>query len=129
MGEDLTNMTFALWGLAFKLKTNDMREAPSITIIEELTKRGAKIVAFDPKAIETAKEIFGNKIQYAKNAYDALKNADALILATEWNEFRRPNFELIKESLKTPIIFDGRNLYDKKRLKTKGIEYFSVGKK
>lgn len=128
-GEELKGKTFAIWGLAFKPKTNDMREAPSITIIEALLARGAKVVAFDPKAIETAKHIFKDKIHYAKNAYDALKNADAMILVTEWNEFRRPDFDRIKELLKTPIIFDGRNQYDKKRLKERGIEYFCVGKK
>lgn len=129
LGEDLKGKTIAVWGLAFKPKTNDMREAPSITIIEALLARGAKIIAFDPKAIETAKGIFGHKISYAKNAYDALKGADCLALLTEWNEFRRPDFDKIKELLKTPIIFDGRNLYDKKRMKAKGIEHFGIGKK
>ena len=129
LGEDLKGKTIAIWGLSFKPKTNDMREAPSVTIIEALLARGAKIVAFDPKAIESAKEIFGKKINYAENAYGALKNADCLVLVTEWNEFRRPDFDRIKDLLKTPLIFDGRNLYDKKRLKVRGIEYFSVGKK
>ena len=129
LGEDLTDKTIAIWGLSFKPKTNDMREAPSITIIKALLERGAKIMAFDPKAIETAKEIFGDKINYAKNAYDALKNADCLALLTEWNEFRRPDFDRIKELLKTPLIFDGRNMYDKNLLKSKGIEHFSIGKK
>lgn len=128
-GEDLSDNKFALWGLAFKPKTNDMREAPSITIIQELLKRGAKISAFDPKAIPSAKEIFGNKIKYAKSGYSALKDADALILATEWNEFRNPDFNVIKTSLKKPIIFDGRNQYDGKKLKEAGFEYFCVGKK
>jgi UDPglucose 6-dehydrogenase len=128
-GQDVKGKTFALWGLAFKPKTNDMREAPAITIIEELLAHGAKIVAYDPKATENAKAIFGNKISYAKNSYDALKNADALILVTEWNEFRRPDFDKIKSLLKTPIIFDGRNQYDKKRLKSKGFEYFNIGSK
>jgi UDPglucose 6-dehydrogenase len=129
IGENLKDKTIAIWGLAFKPKTNDMREAPSITIIEALLELGAKIVAFDPKAIETAKEIFDDKIAYAKNSYDALKNADCLVLLTEWNEFRRPDFDRIKELLKTPLIFDGRNLYDKKRLNDKGIEHFGIGKK
>lgn len=128
MGEDLKGKTFAVWGLAFKPKTNDMREAPAITIIEDLLCRGAKVVAFDPKAMETAKEIFDNKIKYAKNAYEALESADALILATEWNEFRRPDFDRIKELMKTPIIFDGRNQWDKSRLKARGFEYFCIGK-
>jgi len=129
MGEDLKGKTVAVWGLAFKPKTNDMREAPSVTIIEALLARGAKVVAFDPKAMESAKEIFGHQIDYAKNVYETIKKADCLVILTEWNEFRRPDFDRVIELLKTPIIFDGRNLYDKKRLKAKGIEYFSVGKK
>ena len=127
-GEDLSNKTFAIWGLAFKPKTNDMREAPAITVIEALLSHGAKVVAFDPKAIESAKEIFGNKISYAKNAYDSLKNADCMLLLTEWNEFRNPDFDKIKALLKTPIIIDGRNQYDKKALKALGLEYIAMGK-
>lgn len=127
-GENLKGKTFAVWGLSFKPKTNDMREAPSITIIEELQKRGAKIKAFDPKAMNNAKEIFKNKIECSKSAYEALEKADALILATEWNEFRNPDFELIKKKLKSPIIFDGRNQYNQSQLKAQGFEYFGVGK-
>ena len=126
---DLKGKTFTVWGLAFKPKTNDMREAPAITIIEALLARGAKVVAFDPKAMDTAKGIFGDKINYATNAYDALKGADVLLLLTEWNEFRRPDFEKIKTLLKTPVIIDGRNQYDKKSLKAMGIEYISFGSK
>lgn len=128
-GKDLSGKTFAVWGLSFKPKTNDMREAPSITIIEALLAHGAKVIAFDPKAMETAKEIFSNKINYAKNAYDALKNADCLLLVTEWNEFRHPDFDKIKSLLKTPIIIDGRNQYDKELLKSKGFEYICIGKR
>lgn len=127
-GEDLKGKKFALWGLAFKPKTNDMREAPSITIIEELLKRGAKISAFDPKAMNTAKNIFADKINYAASSYQALEEADALILVTEWNEFRNPDFELIKKNLKQPIIFDGRNQYDSNKLKEMSFEYFCIGK-
>ncbi len=127
-GQNLAGKTFAIWGLSFKPKTNDMRESPAITIIEVLLAHGAKIAAFDPKAMETAKTIFSNKIHYAKNAYDALKNADGLLLLTEWNEFRRPDFDKIKSLLKTPVIIDGRNLYDPKRLKFKEIEYICIGK-
>lgn len=127
-GQDLKGRTFALWGLSFKPKTNDMREAPAITIIEALLEHGASVVAFDPKAIETAKHIFGNKIKYSKNSYEALKDADALVLVTEWNEFKRPDFDKIKSLLKTPIIIDGRNQYDKKRLTERGIEYICIGK-
>lgn len=128
-GQDLSGKTFAIWGLSFKPKTNDMREAPSITIIETLLSHGAKVVAFDPKAMDTAKEIFGSKINYAKNAYDVLKNADGLLLLTEWNEFRRPDFDKIKSLLKTPVIIDGRNQYNEERLKSKGFEYICIGKK
>ena len=126
---DIKDKTFAIWGLAFKPKTNDMREAPSITIINELLNKGAKIKAYDPKAFDLAKLIFGDKITYSKNAYDALIDSNALLLLTEWNEFRRPDFDRIKSLLKTPVIFDGRNQYDSNRLKNKGFSYFCVGKK
>lgn len=126
---DLKGKTFAVWGLAFKPKTNDMREAPAITIIEALLRAGAKVVAFDPKAMDTARGLFGDNIVYANNAYDALKNADALLLLTEWNEFRHPDFDKIKALLKTPVIIDGRNQYDKKSLKSLGIEYINFGSK
>ncbi len=126
---DIKDKTFAIWGLAFKPKTNDMREAPSVTIINELLNKGAKIKAYDPKAFDLAKLIFGDKITYSKNAYDALNGSDAMCLLTEWNEFRRPDFDKIKSLLKTPVIFDGRNQYDSNRLKNKGFSYFCVGKK
>lgn len=126
-GEDLTGKTFAVWGLAFKPKTNDMREAPSITIINELLKRGAKVQAYDPKANDEAKFYFQDRITYAKNSYEALENADALLLLTEWNEFRRPDFEKIKELLKSPVIFDGRNQYNSERLLEKGFDYTCIG--
>ncbi len=129
LGTDLSKMTFALWGLAFKPNTNDMREAPAITIIKELTKAGAKIQAFDPKAVETAKSIFGSSISYGDSAYEVLDGADALILATEWNEFRNPDFELIKSKLKTPLIFDGRNQYNIDTMKNYGFDYVCVGRR
>ena len=127
-GQDLCGKTFAVWGLAFKPKTNDMREAPAITIINELLKRGAKVKAYDPKAIDEAKYHFQDKIVYAKSSYEALLNADALLLLTEWNEFRRPDFDKLKALLKSPIIFDGRNQYEQERLSAKGIEYICIGK-
>lgn len=127
-GGDVSGKTFAVWGLAFKPKTNDMREAPSITIITELLKRGAKIKAYDPKAFDLAYTIFKDEIEYSKTAYEALPDADAMLLLTEWNEFRRPNFEKIKSSLKFPVIFDGRNQYNAKRLQEKGFEYYCIGK-
>ena len=126
-GEDLTGKTFAVWGLAFKPKTNDMREAPAITIINDLLKRGVKILAYDPKAIEEAKFYFQDRITYAKNSYDALTNCDCMLLLTEWNEFRRPDFDKIKTLLKSPVIFDGRNQYNAERLKEKGFEYYQIG--
>ena len=124
---DIKNKIFAVWGLAFKPRTNDMRESPAITIINMLLNKGAKIKAYDPKAMETAKVIFGDKIVYSSNSYEALENADALILITEWNEFKRPSFDKIKSKLKEPIIFDGRNQYDKKRMTDRGIKYISLG--
>lgn len=127
LGEDLNGKTIAVWGLAFKPKTNDMREAPSINVINALLERGAKIRAYDPKAMETAKLYFGNKISYAENAYDTLSKADALLLLTEWNEFRRPDFDRIKSLMKTPLIFDGRNQYINSGLTEKGFEYYKIG--
>ncbi len=127
-GSDLSGKTFGVWGLAFKPKTDDIREAPAITIINELLKMGAKVRTYDPKAMNNSKGIFGEKIKYSKSAYEALEGADALLLLTEWNEFRRPDFERIKSLLKAPIIFDGRNQYNPERLKQSGFEYICVGK-
>ena len=127
-GENLSGYTFAVWGLSFKPKTNDLREAPSITIINKLLELGAKIQAYDPKAFDNARKIFGDKIKYSDSSYDALKDADALILLTEWNEFRNPDFSKIKAELKNPIIFDGRNQYNTFNLKELGFEYYQVGK-
>ena len=124
---NLSNKTIAIWGLSFKPKTDDMREAPSITIINELLKLGAKIQAYDPKAMDVSQKIFGDKIEYASNPYEALKNTDCMLLLTEWNEFRRPDFEKMKSIMKTPVIFDGRNQYNKDRLKEKGFIYFKIG--
>lgn len=127
-GEDLTGRTFAVWGLAFKPKTDDMREAPAITIINDLLNRGAKVQAYDPKAMNSAKYHFQERITYAKSSYEALNNADALLLLTEWNEFRRPDMDRIKELLKEPVIFDGRNQYNMERTVQRGFEYVCVGK-
>lgn len=125
---DLSGLTIGVWGLSFKPKTDDMREAPSIVIINELLKKGAKIQAFDPKAIENATRIFEDKIIYSENAYEACNNVDCLLLLTEWNEFRRPDFEKIKSLMKQAVIFDGRNQYDSETLEKFGFEYFCVGK-
>jgi UDPglucose 6-dehydrogenase len=126
-GPDLSGLTFALWGLSFKPRTDDMREAPSIIVIESLLKDGAQIYAYDPEANGEAKKIFGERIHYAKRNYDALRGADALIVVTEWNEFRRPNFQRIKELLKSPVVFDGRNIYDPAEMRKMGITYYSIG--
>jgi len=131
-GEDLTGYTFAIWGLAFKPGTNDMREAPAIYVIKELVSRGAKIKAYDPKAIDEAKKQYLNDVQnisYVDSKYDVLKDSDALVLLTEWKEFRSPDFEEIKKKLKKPVIFDGRNQYNTFHLKEKGFEYYQIGKK
>jgi len=125
---DLAGLTFAVWGLAFKPRTDDMRDAPSITVIEALLKAGAKVHAFDPEATEEAKRVFGNRIQYAKRNYEALTGAAALLVLTEWNEFRRPDFVRIKRLLKSPVIFDGRNLYDPADIRRLGFQYYSIGR-
>ncbi len=129
-GENLKDKTFAVWGLAFKPKTDDTREAPALTIITELIKRGAKIQAFDPEAVETFQERIGeySAITYSSNNYDALNNADALLVCTEWNAFRQPNFERIKEKLKKPVIFDGRNIYNPTDMRHHNIVYYSIGR-
>ncbi len=128
-GKDLKGMTFAIWGLAFKPKTDDMREAPAITVIEALLSMGAKIQAYDPKATSAAKYLFKDRIEYAKSSYEAVENANALLLLTEWNEFRRPDFDKLKELLINPIIFDARNQYNETRLKERDFEYYQIGKK
>jgi UDPglucose 6-dehydrogenase len=131
-GENLTGKTFAIWGLAFKPETDDMREAPSIYIIKELVKRGAKIQAYDPKAMEEAQHFYLKDIQqtkYFNSKYETLQNADAMILLTEWKEFRSPDFEELRIQLKQPIIFDGRNQYNDYQLQKRGFEYFQIGKK
>ena len=130
-GEDLSGKTFAIWGLSFKPGTDDMREAPSIYVINELVKRGAKIKAYDPKAINEARHFYLKDlevVEYFDRKYDVLDDAEALILLTEWKEFRSPDFEEIKKQLKFPIIFDGRNQYIAYDLEEKGIEYFRIGK-
>lgn len=131
-GEDLKGKTFALWGLAFKPGTDDMREAPAIYVVRELVKRGAKVVAYDPKAMEEAKEHYLKDIEgvsYVSSKYEVLNEAEALILLTEWKEFRSPDFEEIKSKLKQPIIFDGRNQYHVFELEKNGFEYYQIGKK
>ncbi len=129
-GNNLKDKHFALWGLAFKPNTDDMREASSRVLIDELIKAGATITAYDPVAIEEGKRIFKDEkhLSFADTQDEALKNADALIIVTEWTEFRSPNFTLIKSSLKSPIIFDGRNLYDPKVVRALGFNYYPIGR-
>ena len=128
-GEDLIGKTFAVWGLSFKPETDDMREAPAIYIIKELVKRGAKIQAYDPKAVHEAKVCYLKDVEvtYVESKYDALKGADALLLLTEWKEFRVPDFEEIGKLLKEKVIFDGRNQYNAFDLPNKGFEYIQIG--
>ena len=124
---NIKGKTFAVWGLAFKPNTNDMREAPSITIINALLEKGAIIKAYDPKAMENAKIIFGDKIVYSNSSYETLENTDALLLLTEWNEFKRPDFNRVADALKDKIIFDGRNIYDRNVLELRGLKYIRIG--
>jgi UDPglucose 6-dehydrogenase len=131
-GEDLNGKTFAVWGLSFKPETDDMREASAITIIDELTKRGVKIKAYDPKAMDEARTFYlkdNPNVEYTKSKYDALDGANAMLLVTEWKEFRSPDFEEMKKRLKQPIIFDGRNQYNMEKMKEKGFEYHQIGVK
>ncbi|MCG8335889.1 MAG: UDP-glucose/GDP-mannose dehydrogenase family protein [Proteobacteria bacterium] len=127
-GSDLSGKTFATWGLAFKPQTDDMREAPSRVIIDGLLNKGARIVASDPAAIETARDIWSDQIEYQEYYYDALNDADALLILTEWNDFRRPDFSRIKDLLKHPVVFDGRNIYDPQKMRSLGFKYFSIGR-
>ncbi len=126
----LKGMHFALWGLAFKPNTDDMREAPSRELIADLLAAGATVAAYDPVAMHETQRIYGDepRLQYSENPMAALDNADALLIATEWKEFRSPDFDAIKGKLKNPVIFDGRNLYDPKFVRGQGIEYFAIGR-
>lgn len=125
---DLKSRRFALWGLAFKPNTDDVREAPAHYLIKLLKAEGAEIAAYDPEAINTTKAVLGDIVEYTENAYDALKNADALIIVTEWNEFRNPDFDRVKTLLKKPVIFDGRNLYDIEKMSDLNFTYYSIGR-
>ena len=127
-GENLAGRRFALWGLAFKPNTDDMREAPSRVLIDELLERGASVCAYDPVAMQEAQRIYATRITYAGNPQAALAGADALAIVTEWKEFRSPDFAAIKAILKQPLIFDGRNLYDPTHLRASGIEYHPIGR-
>lgn len=126
---DLKGKTFALWGLSFKPNTDDMREAPSIVFINKILEEGGKIKAYDPVAMEESKRKIGDIVEYAKDMYDALIDADALVIITEWSEFRMPNLKMMEKLLKNKIIFDGRNIYDHQELKEQGWQYESIGRK
>jgi UDPglucose 6-dehydrogenase len=126
---EIKGKKFAIWGLAFKPNTDDMREAPSIYIIKELVKLGAKVSAYDPAAMENAKFYLDEILNYCDDQYEALKDAEALLILTEWNEFRNPDFEKIKNELKAPIIFDGRNIFDVEKMEELGFVYYSIGRK
>jgi UDPglucose 6-dehydrogenase len=125
---DLTGKTVALWGLAFKPRTDDMREAPAITIVEKLLSMGASVRAYDPEANQTARRVFGDRITYCQHSYEALEGADALAVVTEWNEFREPDFKKMKQLLKSPVVFDGRNIYSPEAMRGLGFQYFSIGR-
>lgn len=126
---NLKGKKFAIWGLSFKPKTDDMREAPSLVIIEKLLSAGATVSGYDPIAMEEGKRILGDKIEFAKDEYDATIDADALLLVTEWPEFRIPNFRVLEKLLKNKVIFDGRNIYDPEELAELDFEYFAIGRK
>jgi UDPglucose 6-dehydrogenase len=128
LGGKLKGARIAIWGLSFKPRTDDMREAPSLTLIEELLKAGAEVCAHDPAAMDEAKRIIGKKIEYADTNYDALNGADALVVVTDWNEYRHPDFTRVRAALKRPIIIDGRNLYDPEQMRELGIKYLSIGR-
>ncbi|MDB5130444.1 MAG: tuaD, partial [Mucilaginibacter sp.] len=126
---DLKGKKFAMWGLAFKPETDDIREAPSLYIIDELLKAGAKITAFDPEAMKNVQNLIGDKINYATDQYEALKGADALLIVTEWPVFRTPDFDQMDNLLKSKMIFDGRNLYDLEKMIDCGYYYNSIGRR
>jgi len=125
----LKGKTVAVWGLAFKPRTDDMREAPAIPLIEALLSAGVEVQAFDPEAVRVARGIFGSRITYAANGYDAVKGADALAIVTEWNEFRRPDFGKMRAVMRSPVVFDGRNLFAPAHMKQHGFTYYSIGRR
>ncbi|MDP9202793.1 MAG: UDP-glucose/GDP-mannose dehydrogenase family protein [Gemmatimonadota bacterium] len=128
LGADLKGRRIAVWGLSFKAGTDDMREAPSLTLIDALLDEGVSICAHDPAAVDRARGLLGNRIDYAETNYEALTGADALVVVTDWNEYRHPDFERVKRSLKQPVIVDGRNLYDVEKMRELGVRYHSIGR-
>ena len=128
LGEDLTGSTVAVWGLAFKPNTDDMREAPSIVTIEGLLERGARVVAHDPVAMDKARHRFGDRVEFVDVNYDALHGAAALVIHTEWHPYRRPDFDRMLVAMQRPFVLDGRNLYDPRQMAERGFEYVSIGR-
>jgi UDPglucose 6-dehydrogenase len=124
----LSGRTIALWGLAFKPRTDDMREAPAIAIIDALLEAGASVRAYDPEAMKTAARLYGTRVAFAKRSYEALAGAEALALVTEWSEFREPDFEKMRKLMRSPVVFDGRNIYDPDQMKAHGFTYYSIGR-
>ncbi|MFO7949983.1 MAG: UDP-glucose/GDP-mannose dehydrogenase family protein [Candidatus Fermentibacteraceae bacterium] len=125
----LEGLRFAVWGLSFKPNTDDMREASAITVVRGLLERGAKVSAFDPKAMENARRILGDSVSYAGSNYEALRGADALMLVTEWTEFREPDFDRMRDLMKQPVVFDGRNIFNPSKLRAKGFVYYGIGRR
>jgi UDPglucose 6-dehydrogenase len=125
----LKGKRLAVWGLAFKPRTDDMREAPAVPLINGLLTEGAIVQAYDPEAMQVAKGIFGSKVTYAENSYAALTGADALVLVTEWNEFREPDFDRMRKVMRAPVIFDGRNIYNPEQIRAQGFTYSSIGRR
>jgi UDPglucose 6-dehydrogenase len=128
LGDELSGRRVAVWGLAFKAGTDDMREAPALTLIEALLDEGVSVCAHDPAALDHARSLLGNRIDYAETNYEALSGADALVVVTDWNEYRHPDFERVKRTLKQPVIVDGRNLYDVEKMRELGVRYHSIGR-
>lgn len=126
---DLKDEVFAIWGLSFKPRTDDIRDAPSIVIIRSLLDKGARVKAHDPIANEVMRKLLGNAIEYCDISYDAVKGADGLVVVTEWSEFRRPDFARMKELMRQPVIFDGRNIYNPQKMRERGFVYYGVGRK
>ena len=126
---DLAGKTIGVWGLAFKPKTDDMREAPAVEVIEGLAGKGAKVQASDPVALEVARKILGDRIKLCESMYDAIDGADALCVVTEWNEFRHPDFERMKKLMRSPTVFDGRNVFDPVAMRARGFVYYGIGRR
>jgi UDPglucose 6-dehydrogenase len=127
-GGELAGKVIAIWGLAFKPRTDDIREAPALVLIDRMLELGANVSVHDPEAMNNVREIYGDKIKYASQPLDVLEAADALVICTEWSEFRHPEFCEVKRRMTTPVVFDGRNLYDPEQMREEGITYYSIGR-